>query len=90
MAPAAASKGADVSLPTAASYGVLQVGQEGAGVLTWSCCCCWLFPPFINNPAQVIRVSSNLGWSFELAIRPASDVALHDKYNITGFLQDNW
>lgn len=42
------------------------------------------------TPAQVVRVSSNLGWSFELAIRPASDVALHDKYNITGFLQDNW
>lgn len=36
---------------------------------------------------QVIRVSSNLGWSFELAIRAASDVALHDKYNMAGFLQ---
>jgi hypothetical protein len=38
-------------------------------------CCC---------VCQVIRVSSNLGWSFELAIRAASDVALHDKYNMTG------
>jgi hypothetical protein len=37
--------------------------------------------------AQVIRVSSNLGWAFELAVRAASDVALHDKYNIAGFLQ---
>jgi hypothetical protein len=32
-------------------------------------------------------VSSNLGWAFELAVRAASDVALHDKYNIAGFLQ---
>ena len=36
---------------------------------------------------QVVRVNSNLGWSFELAVRAASDVALHDKYNLAGFLQ---
>jgi hypothetical protein len=38
-------------------------------------------------PAQVVRVSSSLGWAFELAIRASSDVAVHDKYNIAGFLQ---
>jgi len=42
---------------------------------------------FLLTCAQVIRVSSTLGWAFELAVRPSSDVMVHDKYNIADFLQ---
>lgn len=36
---------------------------------------------------QVVRVSSTLGWSFEVLVRASSDVAVHDKYNVADFLQ---
>lgn len=32
-------------------------------------------------------MSSVLGWAFELAVRGSSDVAVHGKYNLAGFLQ---
>jgi hypothetical protein len=28
-----------------------------------------------------------MGWSFEFSLRPSSDLALYDKYNIAEYLQ---
>ncbi|WIA08123.1 hypothetical protein OEZ85_007581 [Tetradesmus obliquus] len=39
---------------------------------------------------QVVRVKSSVGWSFEFSLRPSSDLALYDKYNIAEYVQDNW
>eukprot|EP00879_Flechtneria_rotunda_P024210 GHRR01025658.1.p2 GENE.GHRR01025658.1~~GHRR01025658.1.p2 ORF type:complete len:181 (+),score=67.69 GHRR01025658.1:1128-1670(+) len=39
---------------------------------------------------QVVSVKSGMGWGFELALRPSTDLAVYDKYNIAEYLQDNW
>jgi hypothetical protein len=36
---------------------------------------------------QVVRVHSTMGWSYEFSLRPSSDLALYDKYNIAEYLQ---
>lgn len=36
---------------------------------------------------QVLRVKSTMGWSYEFSLRPSSDLALYDKYNIAEYLQ---
>jgi hypothetical protein len=36
---------------------------------------------------QVVRVKSTMGWSYEFSLRPSSDLALYDKYNIAEYLQ---
>eukprot|EP00879_Flechtneria_rotunda_P020592 GHRR01021668.1.p1 GENE.GHRR01021668.1~~GHRR01021668.1.p1 ORF type:complete len:426 (+),score=90.43 GHRR01021668.1:69-1346(+) len=36
---------------------------------------------------QVVSVKSGMGWGFELALRPSTDLAVYDKYNIAEYLQ---
>jgi hypothetical protein len=36
---------------------------------------------------QMVHVKSTMGWSYEFSLRPSSDLALYDKYNIAEYLQ---
>jgi hypothetical protein len=36
---------------------------------------------------QVVHVKSSVGWSFEFSLRPSSDLALYDKYNIAEYIR---
>lgn len=37
--------------------------------------------------AQVIQVKGAMGWSFECTLRPSSDLALFEKYNLADYMQ---
>eukprot|EP00877_Chromochloris_zofingiensis_P013558 jgi/Chrzof1/8456/Cz03g11080.t1 len=44
----------------------------------------------LRNRYQVIQVKGAMGWSFECTLRPSSDLALFEKYNLADYMQDNW
>lgn len=45
---------------------------------------------YLRSKYQVIRAKGAMGWSYEFTLRPSSDLALFDKYNISEYVQDNW